>query len=319
MALYLVRGGEKPKFFSWWVHPVVMVIGVLFPPILYFLRERNETIEFPRRTWFTIPKVLGWFGALGAFFVYFLGQYYYGSEAVYYNLFAAACAAMILVSWWLAARRPQRVAIPSQSLRTPRNEILVDSWHVSVPQAGDDFNKFKPRLFSAISSLDPNIEINKEMHQKLSPRGFEERERYVLTKGQANLHVHIYQFGHEAFVGWDGYLNFAKWQETEPVSVNIKNGTRVEHRSLTSGIHVPSEFDLMELNVLTELVHRAIVQEIKTFLKEKNIEADLDFQIIRGDRERALTAMDDGGHWSSKIKRSYFSGAKAGQYQKGLR
>jgi hypothetical protein len=39
------------------------------------------------------------------------------------------------------------------------------------------------------------------------------------------------------------------------------------------------------------------VGEVKAFLKEREIEADLDFKIIRGDRARALTEgkEDDGG------------------------
>ena len=51
----------------------------------------------------------------------------------------------------------------------------------------------------------------------------------------------------------------------------------------------------MELGALAETTHRNIVREIKAFLKEKEIEADLDFQIIRGDRNRALTEGNEQG------------------------
>ena len=80
----------------------------------------------------------------------------------------------------------------------------------------------------------------------------------------------------------------------------------VKERYSTTGVHVPSEFDLMELNALTELTHRALVQEIKSFLKEKEIEADLDFKIIRGDRDRALKE----GRKETKPTFSYFAGPK---------
>jgi hypothetical protein len=54
------------------------------------------------------------------------------------------------------------------------------------------------------------------------------------------------------------------------------------------GVHLPTDFDLIEADVLAETTHRILVDEIKTFLKEREIEADLDFKIIRGDRSNAL-------------------------------
>jgi hypothetical protein len=51
---------------------------------------------------------------------------------------------------------------------------------------------------------------------------------------------------------------------------------------------VPNQFDLMDLNSLTELVHRRIERELKAILKEKAIDQEIDFKIIRGDRDRAL-------------------------------
>lgn len=295
IAVYLVKGGRKPTFFNF------KLLGL-----------ENDLIERARNTSFTIPKVLGWGGAIGAIVFYTkandASSYYHSIYNDSYFYLAIIFGALSILGIYLANRRPVLYATPSQSLRTPRKEVLVDTWHVCVPDAGIDFGNFEKRIIDAIRVLDPSIEINKEMHQKLSPRGFQERERHVLTKGQANTHVHIYPFGRDAFVGWDGYLNYAKWQETLPVSVNVKGGTKVEYRSLVTGIHIPSEFDLMELNVLTELVHRSLVREIKMFLKERKIEADLDFQIIRGDRERALSAADETtGPWSARRKRSHFS------------
>lgn len=296
MARYVVRGGAKPRFFGSRVPSILLIIGAILPPLLWLATPKNRMLRDARRT-VTLATLLGWGGLLGALYFSWAGQqqddysYYYDANAMsaeQYFAIAAGCAALVALAFYLAWRRPRHVAVPSQSFRTPRHEFLVDSWHVSVPQAGNDFPAFERRVSQAISNLDRSIEVNKEMHQKLSPRGFEERERSVLTKGQANAHVHIYPFGSDAFVGWDGYLNFAKWEETPPVSRNVKNGTRIDYLSLKVGFHVPSEFDLMELNALTELVHRALVQEIKAFLKEKEIEADLDFKIIRGDRDRAL-------------------------------
>lgn len=313
MAAYLVKGGSKPRFFKSKIDPIVAFVAAFVPPILYFLIPRNRTIKRARNTWFTIPKILGWGGSIAAIYFFVtandLSQQYYTRDQVgYYQILAFVSAAFAALGIYWGYIRPTRYATPSQSFRTPRKEFLVDSWHVCVPDAGIDFADFEKRMLGAISALDSSIEINKEMHQKLSPRGFEERERHVLTKGQANTHVHIYPFGRNAFVGWDGYLNFAKWQETTPVSVHVDRKAKIEYRSLVAGVHIPSEFDLMELNVLTELVHRGLVREIKMFLKEKEIEADLDFQVIRGDRARALGVADEAAEpWFARKRSSYFS------------
>jgi hypothetical protein len=296
MARYLVNGGAKPKFFKPRIDPLLLIIGSLIPPVLWLTMPKNRLVKEARPTRFTLPIVLGWSGLLGAcaFFLLWSAetQSYRGGDemAGLYMIGAILSAFAFVTGVVMASRRPRLIALPSQSLRTPRHEFLVDSWHVSVPEAGKEFAQFKQRIVNAISNLDPSIEINEELHQQLSPRGFDERMRHVLTKGQANVHVHVYPYGRDAFVGWDGYLNFARWAETEPISKNIQSGARVEYRSLTTGVHVPTEFDLMELNALSETVHRAMVHEIEAFLKEREIEADLDFTIIRGDRERAMIA-----------------------------
>lgn len=137
--------------------------------------------------------------------------------------------------------------------------------------------------------------MNIELHQRFTTsRGCEEREILVLTKGQTTLHVHIYPFANDAFVGWESYLNWNSWVETAPISTTVKNGKKLNYRSLDVGVYIPTDFDLIEADVLAETTHRIIVDEIKAFLKEKEIEADLDFKIIRGDRANALKEGKDG-------------------------
>jgi hypothetical protein len=292
MARYLVKGGLKPRFFK---SRVLRFFEAIFPP-LKFAFPKNCLIKVARPTRFTISNILIFGGLIGAAIFLTMGvqatNEFNGNAPVHF-LLTSAFVVLLGIGIYLAYRRPILYAVPTQSVRTPRHEFLVDSWHVSVPEGGSDFTAFESRLATAIASIasvDSSIELQKEKHQHLSPRGFEERDRYVLTKNQTNVHVHIYSFGRDAFVGWDGYLNFAKWSESIPISQNVKNGAKIAYRSLVTGVHIPSEFDLIEFNCLTELIHRALVREIKLFLKEKQIETDLDFQIIRGDRERAMQA-----------------------------
>ncbi|PJG50924.1 hypothetical protein CVM73_33670 [Bradyrhizobium forestalis] len=295
MVAYLVQGGQKPAFFKSRIPLILRIIGS-FVPLPMMKEYENELIEEAKPKYLTGLTVLGWIGALAALAGF--GQAFANADAYSYYDDAGRAQmisigltglAIVGIAMWLSRRRPVYQAVAKQPLRTPRREFRVDSWQVSVPEAGNEFDSFKRRIAGALERMDPGLEFNTETYQSLTPRGFEERERLVITKGQGNVHVHVQPFGRDAFVGWDSYLNWARWSETSPASTVIREGNRIEYKSLAVGDHIPTKFDLMELNALAETAHRNIVREIKAFLKEKEIEADLDFQIIRGDRNRALT------------------------------
>jgi hypothetical protein len=296
MVTYLVQGSTKPVFFKSRIPGILRIISSFIP--LLTKEYENELIEEAKPSHLTWPVAFGWAGviaAVGGFVtVYSESQPHYGPDHSGEGL-ASGLAGLALMgtAWWLSSRRPVYQAIARQPLHTPRREFIVDNWQVSVPEAGVDFASFQRRMHEALRMMDPEIEFSFETHQSLTPRGFESRERLVITKGQGNVHVHIQPFGRDAFVGWDSYLNWARWSETEPISTVVRDGNRIEYRSLVAGAHIPSKFDLMELAALAETTHRVIVREIKALLKEKEIEADLDFHIIRGDRSRALTEGKD--------------------------
>jgi hypothetical protein len=291
MVDYLVRGGKKPTYFSsisrWGITP-----------------RENELIEEAKPRVITGVKAIGWTGALvvlGALVLFGSANTYDdGTRSTAIGIGGIGLAIMGFAAW-LSSRRPLYQTVAKQPRRTPRREYVVDSWQVSVPEAGEDFEAFKSRIVGVLQKIDASLEFSNEKYQSQTPRGFEERERLVITKGQGNVHVHVQPLGRDAFVGWDSYLNWARWSETDPVSTVVREGTLIQYKSLSAGTHVPSKFDLMELAALAETTHRNIVREIKTFLKEKEIEADLDFQIIRGDRNRALT---EGNEQEKKQQKS---------------
>jgi hypothetical protein len=201
---------------------------------------------------------------------------------------------MLWGAYRIAKNRPVHHVIVRQPERAPRNEVILDSWQVSVPEGGLDFPAFKERIIGAIQRNEVGLNFGLEEQHTRSPRGLQVVEKMVVTKGQGNLHVHIHQFGRDAFVGWVSYLNWARWAETDSIASVVSAGIRREYKSLSVGLHVPTQYDLMELNALAETVHRNMVREIKSFLKEKELEADLDFHIIRGDRDKALKSKVDG-------------------------
>lgn len=286
MILYLLNGGKKPTFFKSHDSVIKHIVKAFIP-----LSSSNKLISEARPNYFTFSNILALSGTLMLILFGIAAMDQTSSyprdnfRAIYFLIGVAA----IIISVIISRRRPRLDAVPKQSLRTPRREFLIDSWHSSVPNAGKQYERFRDRLYKTVSAKDTSIEINRELHQHLTPRGFEERERLVLTKGQSMLHVHIYQFADDVFVGWESYLNWNRWAESDATSTTVRNGNRIAYRSLTVGLYTPTEFDLIEADMLAETTHRVLVNEIKTFLKECKIEADLDFNIIRRDRAKALT------------------------------
>jgi len=214
----------------------------------------------------------------------------------------------LIWAWFFRRRRAHAVFVIEQPVPTPRNVGLVDSWHVVVAELGRDYDAIKERLVRSITAEQAlDISCQSEMYGYRTPNGYEERERLVVSKGQSIVHVHIYRFTDDVFVGWHAYLNWAQWGETPAVSRKVERGQMVEFRELRRGYYVPNQFDLIDLNSLSELVHRRLERELKAILKEKEIDQEIDFRIIRGDRDAALDKSRHGEQDSSRRSWRYVS------------
>ena len=282
LAQFALGFGTKPSILDGdaWRH---FLGGIGFS----FLLERNSIIEQAKPNFWTLPTMLVLASALPAFAAYSIFTY----EGDFSPLVFGLIAGVVLLLWiatFLSARRPRLYSSVKRPEIAPRNLFLVDSWHTSIPDVGANFGELVSRIEAALVALDESMLARWERHQYRTPYTFEERDRLTLTKGQAVVHVHIYPFANDVFLGWDGFLNWASWAETGAVSLAVRNGARVEFRSLNVASYVPNEFDLVEFNALSELVHRRVILVLKAFLKEKQIEADIDFSIIRGSRDTAL-------------------------------
>jgi hypothetical protein len=55
------------------------------------------------------------------------------------------------------------------------------------------------------------------------------------------------------------------------------------------------EYDLVDLNCLLEWTHAQITKVLKQYLKEREIDQEIDFTIIRGDRKDATRTDRAGG------------------------
>ncbi len=217
--------------------------------------------------------------------------------------FVVAAAIAIGLGLWLRRRaQPAKraVAVVQQPLFDPRSTGLVDSWHAVIAGLGADYDAIRARLVARLQADESGTTCREETYGYRVPNGFKLRNRFVVAKYQAYIYVHFYRFGDDMFVGWQAFLNWAQWGETAAVSQKVERGRQVEFRELRQASYVPSHVDIVELNALSERVHRKLESELKAILKEKAIDQEIDFKVIRGDRESAL---DKSKHDGEKPKR----------------
>ncbi len=195
----------------------------------------------------------------------------------------------LIIAFVLSRQRRTMVSVIDRPTIPPRYLIRLDSWHAVIPELGPVVDEVKQRFLAKLAAFAPGgVTTESERYGFRSPNGYDERDRLVIAKGQGVAHLHVYRFGADVFVGWDSYINWAQWAETRPVSARISTGRKTEYRGLEPGLYVPNEYDLIDLNSLIEIVHRCVTDVLKAMMEEHKIDQEVDFNIIRGDRDNAL-------------------------------
>jgi hypothetical protein len=300
---YALGHGGKPGNYRPWLDALLGFVTALIP----FVRGPNSNrVLHSYRSRFTGAMALGLLSAV----LLLLGFSMIGGHRGYDPPIAGMLVTLVgiigvVVTALMVRFRKRAVSVTPQSELPPRNLGLVDSWHAVVGELGRDFTNVRQRLIRTITEdAEPGVTAQNETYTHRAPNGYEQRERLVLGKDQGIVHVHIYQFGNDIFVGWHAFLNWAQWGETKPVAMKIREGQEIEFRDLRPSIYIPNQFDLIDLSSLSEFVHRRIEREIKAMLKEKAIDQEIDFKVIRGDRDRAL---DEERHKGDEKRRKGWS------------
>lgn len=287
-AQFAIGLGDRPRNYT----PIGDFFAALILGFIPFARGPHANRvrrEFRNRPPVSAPQFMMVLGALSGGFGATLLEGNASDRAVGAPMLFVGLV-LFLVALVLYSRRRQIVAVMERPDVPPRELIwVVDSWHGVVADLGKRFDEVRRRLEQRLGERrDDALWIEAETYGFRTPNGYEERERLVISKGQGVAHVHVYRFGDDVFVGWDSYLNWAKWGETTPVSVRGGAASAIEYRSLKEQLYIPNQFDLIDLNTLAEVVHRDVTDTLKTLMAEYKIDQEIDFQIIRGDRDRAL-------------------------------
>ena len=198
------------------------------------------------------------------------------------------CAVLVPI---LARRYRYHDWVIPQPRETPRHLGHVDSWHAVLVGLGGAAERFKQLLVTRLKeSAVGLVDIRFEGYGHRTPNGYEERARLVVSHGQGHIHVHLHSLGDDLFVGWQALLNWAQWTETLPLTIIDAGRHSIAFRDVKPSWYYPSEFDLIDLNSLSAVVHNGIEQETKSLLSEHGVDQAIDFEIVRRDRGDALDA-----------------------------
>jgi hypothetical protein len=246
-VLYALDRGPKPSNYTPALDALLHFITALIP---FIHGPHSNRLRREYRTRFTGARLLG-FASLILLFI--------GGGVLSANDRSGAPAPGLLVGLFgivgliatvlIVRSRKRTVSVTTQCQLPPRNLGLVDSWQAVVAELGRDFASVKKRLVEAIiEDAGPGVVCQTEIYTHRAPNGYEQRDRLIVSKDQGMVHVHIYQFGNDLFVGWYAYLNWAQWGETKPVGVKVRDGQEVEYLDLRPTGYVPNQFDLIDLS-----------------------------------------------------------------------
>jgi hypothetical protein len=212
-------------------------------------------------------------------------------------LLAAATTAVLVALGFVAliagaalaivARRRRAVVLSSgKPLAEPRSLVRVDSWQAMISGLGGDADRFRQHLLALMAT--PPMEGCMHHVEQIWYWGLDgkvEREQIVMTLRRGIIFCQIYPYDRELYVGWDAHLNSGQWVEKTVATGRSRTGEYTELRTVESGMQLLTEYDLIDVCCLSEWIHAQLVMLLKRLIKERQIDQEIDFKIIRGNRD----------------------------------
>ncbi|HEV7450289.1 MAG TPA: hypothetical protein VGO16_02625 [Pseudonocardiaceae bacterium] len=200
------------------------------------------------------------------------------------------------LAFYLLRRRRAVVLSPGKPMAEPRTLGLVDSWQAVISGLGADTELLRERFFAVLR--DPpmaGLQSRVEAIWYWGLDGKVEREQIVLTFRRAILFCQIYEYDQELYVGWDAHLNRGQWVEkTVGTGIHKESGEFTRVNTVESGWQQLTEYDVTDVNCLTEWTHAKLVQLVKRLMEERKIDQEIDFKILRGERQNLTTSEQAG-------------------------
>ena len=216
------------------------------------------------------------------------------------GLFSVGIGVLFLIGagvvYYLLRRRRAVVLSSGKPVAEPRELRIVDTWQTVIPGLGADTELLRERFFAVLQN--PSMDGLRWRVERIwywGLDGKEEREQIVLTFRRAIFFCHIYRYGQELYVGWDAHLNEAQWVEkTVATGIHKQSGEFTRVNTVEQGSQKLSEYDLTDVNCLIEWAHAKLVQLVKRLMEERQIDQEIDFTILRGDRQDLTRSAPSG-------------------------
>lgn len=189
--------------------------------------------------------------------------------------------------------RPVQVRTPGKPKQEPRRLRRVDSWQVVISGLGSSYADMKTRFANDLKH--PPIDSVRDQFERIWYWGLDsvvEREQIAITLGRGIVFCQIYQYDKELYVGWDGHLNLGQWVEKDlSQGIDKATGQLALVKEVVMGWQNITEYDITDLNCLMEWVHVKLVKSLKELMAEHKIEQEVDFKILRGERQNLTQSM----------------------------
>lgn len=187
----------------------------------------------------------------------------------------------------VALRRRRAPVLSSGKPRAePRKFHAMDSWQTVVSGLGGDAATLHTRMLDLIET--PPMEGFDSRVERIWEWGLDgivERDQLVMTLRRAWVFCQIYGYQNELYVGWTANLNSGQWVEkTVATGIDKQTRTLIRVNSVERGSQALSGYDVVDMNCLAEWTHARLVKLLRELMEEHEVEQEVDFKIIRGDR-----------------------------------
>lgn len=204
------------------------------------------------------------------------------------GILCAAVSALIL--WLFNRHRLTYVLTSGKPVRDPRYLTLMDSWQTNVDRLGKAAGAMHEEVVATLrANAPPGVEVDTEAIAYPGIDGKVERSQIVATYRRAIAFLHLEPYGDDLYVGWDSHSNTGTWMEvTVGRGVDRMSGMLVVANRVTPATQRLNEYDLTDVNFLTEWLHRNVTRCVRTKLAEAKIDQEIDFTILRESRRTLL-------------------------------
>lgn len=187
----------------------------------------------------------------------------------------------------------------------PRDLRGLDSWQTVVRDLGEQrdvvLDRFEAMLADRFSDASEPISIRRENIWYSGAEDKVERQQLALTLRRAIVFVRIDRYGRDLFVGWDAHVNLLSWKDRAlQKGYQDGDGLKVELVGIETQYHQINEYDITDANFLLEATHTHLSSLVKDVLREREIDQEVDFSIVRESRQKLIEASPSAANGSRR-------------------